>query len=204
MLERLGTADGGLDAEEASRRLAEGGPNAVRSHGARPLAVLARQLKNPLLLLVAAAVTSIVVGEHADAGIVLGIVGLSESLATQVLVIFIIRTRRVLFFHSCPSWPLLLTSLACVTLAALAPFLPTARLFGFTPLPRVFFVILAVLVLIYLGLVELGKSLFFRMEGHRRPSRPVALQLDSRTRRLRRLVTRWSRAVHAASPARTG
>ena len=81
MLERLGTADGGLDAEEASRRLVEGGPNAVRSHGARPLAVLARQLKNPLLLLlVAAAVTSIVVGEQADAGIVLGIVALSVGL----------------------------------------------------------------------------------------------------------------------------
>ncbi len=47
----------------------------MRSDGARPLVVLGRQLENPLLLLlVAAAITSIVGREHADAGIVLGIV----------------------------------------------------------------------------------------------------------------------------------
>jgi P-type Mg2+ transporter len=53
----------------------------VRTHGARPLAVLARQLNSPLLLLlVAAALVSIVVGQHADAGIILGIIGLSVGL----------------------------------------------------------------------------------------------------------------------------
>ncbi len=81
VLESLGSSQAGLSAEEAQRRLLQVGPNAVRSHGARPLAVLARQLNSPLLLLlVAAALVSIVVGERAGAGIILGIVGLSVGL----------------------------------------------------------------------------------------------------------------------------
>jgi hypothetical protein len=43
VLASLGSPAGGLDAEEARRRLAQVGLNAVRSHGARPPAVLARQ-----------------------------------------------------------------------------------------------------------------------------------------------------------------
>jgi Mg2+-importing ATPase len=57
------------------------GPNALRSHGARPVVVLMRQLRNPLLiLLVAAALTSFFVGERTSALIILGIMGLSVGL----------------------------------------------------------------------------------------------------------------------------
>jgi Mg2+-importing ATPase len=78
---RLGSADSGLTAEEAALRLLRVGPNAVRSHGARPLAVLWRQLRNPLLILLAAAtIASLVVGQRTDAIIILAIVGLSVGL----------------------------------------------------------------------------------------------------------------------------
>jgi hypothetical protein len=43
VLERLGSSDHGLSPEEASRRLAAVGTNAVLSHGARPLQVLWRR-----------------------------------------------------------------------------------------------------------------------------------------------------------------
>ncbi|MGZ4271698.1 MAG: cation-transporting P-type ATPase, partial [Solirubrobacteraceae bacterium] len=77
----LRSARAGLTSAEAAARLAQIGPNALRSHGARPLAVLTRQLRNPLLiLLVAAAVTSMFVGEKTDAAIILGIIGLSVGL----------------------------------------------------------------------------------------------------------------------------
>ena len=49
VLEQLDSTAQGLSSDEASRRLAEIGPNALRSHGARPLEVLARQFKNPIL-----------------------------------------------------------------------------------------------------------------------------------------------------------
>ena len=74
------TADG-LSSNEARARLAQIGANALRSHGARPLAVLARQLRNPLLiLLVGAALTSFAVGERTSALIILLIICLSVGL----------------------------------------------------------------------------------------------------------------------------
>ena len=63
-LSRLGSGIEGLSSEEAQRRLEAAGPNALRSHGAQPLRVLTRQLRNPLLiLLLAAALTSFFVGD---------------------------------------------------------------------------------------------------------------------------------------------
>jgi P-type Mg2+ transporter len=50
-----------------------------------------------------------------------------ESLATQSLVIFAIRTRRVPFFQSRPSTPLIVSTLACVTVGVLLPFSPLAQ-----------------------------------------------------------------------------
>ena len=44
-----------------------------------------------------------------------------ESLATQTLVIFAIRTRRIPFFRSRPRVPLLLAALAVVTVGAALP-----------------------------------------------------------------------------------
>lgn len=53
----------------------------MRGHGARPWRVLLRQVENPLLvLLVAAALTSLLVGEHLDALIILAIIALSVGL----------------------------------------------------------------------------------------------------------------------------
>jgi P-type Mg2+ transporter len=81
VLERLESTAAGLSHDEASARLAEVGANALRSHGARPLAVLVRQLRNPLLiLLVAAALTSFAVGERTSALIILLIICMSVGL----------------------------------------------------------------------------------------------------------------------------
>jgi Mg2+-importing ATPase len=81
VLKRLGSTARGLSLDEVRVRLARVGPNALRSHGARPLAVLVRQLRNPLLiLLVAAALTSFAVGERTSAAIILAIICMSVGL----------------------------------------------------------------------------------------------------------------------------
>jgi Mg2+-importing ATPase len=84
-----------------------------------------------------------------------------ESLATQTLVIFAIRTRRVPFFRSHPSLPLTLAALGVVTLGALLPATPLAHTLGFQPLPGGFFAALAGMVVGYLALIELGKQIFY-------------------------------------------
>jgi Mg2+-importing ATPase len=85
-----------------------------------------------------------------------------ESLATQSLVIFVIRTRRVPFFRSRPSTALLVTTLVCVAIGAALPFTPLAGALGFTALPPAFFGILGAMVALYLVLVEAVKALFYR------------------------------------------
>jgi len=84
-----------------------------------------------------------------------------ESLATQVLVIFVIRTQGNPL-RSRPSLPLALTSLAVVGTAVLLPFTPLGTLLGFEPLPLLFFIVLVPLVATYLVAVELVKRWFFR------------------------------------------
>src|SRR6266542_1684291 len=84
-----------------------------------------------------------------------------ESLATQTLVIFAIRTRRIPFLRSHPSLPLTLAALGVVTAGALLPATPLAHTLGFQPLPGGFFAALALMVACYLALIEVGKRLFY-------------------------------------------
>ncbi|PWB45626.1 MAG: magnesium-translocating P-type ATPase [Nitrosomonadales bacterium] len=84
-----------------------------------------------------------------------------ESIATQVLVIFVIRTRRNPL-RSRPNLWLSLTSIGIVAAAMLLPFTPYAHYLGFTPLPAEFFPLLLGLMLAYLVLVEGGKRWFYK------------------------------------------
>ncbi len=118
-----------------------------------------------------------------------------ESLATQSLVIFVIRTRRVPFFRSRPSLPLTLAVFAVVATGALLPATPLAEPLGFRPLPGAFFAALAGMVVAYLALIELAKWLFYRLpppSPHRRP--------HPGRRHLRRRAAYFS----TASPASSG
>jgi Mg2+-importing ATPase len=84
-----------------------------------------------------------------------------ESLATQVLVIFVIRTRANPL-RSRPSSILTATSLAVVAAATALPYTVLGARLGFVPVPGLFFLILAGMVVVYLGFVEVGKRWFYR------------------------------------------
>ena len=86
-----------------------------------------------------------------------------ESMATQVLVIFVIRTRRNPL-RSRPNRWLALTSLAVVATAMTLPFTVLAPYLGMTPLPLAFFGLLLALLLAYLLMVEGGKQWFYRQQ----------------------------------------
>ncbi|HMK13267.1 MAG TPA: cation transporting ATPase C-terminal domain-containing protein, partial [Acidimicrobiales bacterium] len=110
-----------------------------------------------------------------------------ESLATQSLVIFIIRTRRVPFWRSRPSGLLIAASLSVATVGAVLPFTPLGDTLGFTPLPAGFFAVLVVMIVTYLGVAELGKREFYRYLGG-----PVTLRHAARDRRTRRRAARFT------------
>jgi Mg2+-importing ATPase len=86
----------------------------------------------------------------------------AESLATQALVIFVIRTRRSPF-KSRPSRALATAALSVSALGLALPFVPpVAAVLGFALPPRPFFWILPVTVALYLATVEGVKRWFFR------------------------------------------
>jgi Mg2+-importing ATPase len=90
-----------------------------------------------------------------------------ESLATQTLVLFVIRTMRNPW-RSRPSRALTATTLAMVAVGLLLPYTPAARPLGFTPLPGSYFAFLAAATATYLLLVELVKHRLFRPPGSAR------------------------------------
>ena len=84
-----------------------------------------------------------------------------ESLATQTLVIYVIRTMSNPL-KSRPSRPLLITSLLVVAVGALLPFSGLAEPLGFAPLSGSFYLFVTVATLVYLLLVQLAKGLLWR------------------------------------------
>ena len=84
-----------------------------------------------------------------------------ESLATQTLVLFVIRTAGRPWSNR-PSLPLASTTILIVIAGLVLPFSPLARPLGFVPLPAPFFLFLAAAVISYLILVELVKARLVR------------------------------------------
>ena len=88
-----------------------------------------------------------------------------ESLFTQVLVVLVIRTRLSPFWRSRPSRPLTGAILGALAAAVIIPLSPLGPVLGFAALPPAFWLLLAVLVTAYLGLVELVKRRFEPQAG---------------------------------------
>jgi len=87
-----------------------------------------------------------------------------ESLATQTLVLFVIRTAGNPF-RSRPSVALLGTVLACVAIGLVLPATPLGAGFGFVPLPLGFYAFLAGATATYLSLVQFVKRHFMEAKA---------------------------------------
>jgi Mg2+-importing ATPase len=94
-----------------------------------------------------------------------------ESLATQVLAVFVIRTRaRALGSRPHPALALM-AGLVLVVAAGL-PFTPAGEWFGLVPLPGLFYASLAGMTGAYLVLLEAAKHRFYASSARRRIAAP--------------------------------
>jgi Mg2+-importing ATPase len=80
-----------------------------------------------------------------------------ESLMTQTLIIHVIRTNLIPFVQSRASWQLTLTTLLIMVLGAFLPYSPLAPALGFVPLPSLFWPLLLLTLLCYVGLTQVIK-----------------------------------------------
>ena len=115
-----------------------------------------------------------------------------ESIATQTLVVYVIRTRRVPFFKSRPSLPMLFVPTGAALVGAILPYTGLAHLLGFTPLPTTFFLLLFGMVVVYLILVEVAKTRFYRAPHAKTPA-PASTHTERLERRIRRRASRFVR-----------
>ena len=86
-----------------------------------------------------------------------------ESFWTEVLVIFVIRTRRIPFVTSRPGKWLTILTLSCVAVGTIVPFTRLGAFLGFTALPVHYWLLLVLMVATYLLLVDAGKVFFYRV-----------------------------------------
>ncbi|WP_253202063.1 magnesium-translocating P-type ATPase [Subtercola sp. PAMC28395] len=116
-----------------------------------------------------------------------------ESIATQTLIIFAIRTRRVPFLRSRPSIALAAASLGVVALGIWLPFSPFAGFLGFATLPPPFFLVLLGMIVVYLFFVELAKLWFFSRAAQQSPQRaPRAPRQHTHPSRISRRAARFT------------
>jgi Mg2+-importing ATPase len=86
-----------------------------------------------------------------------------ESFWTEVLIMFVIRTRRIPFFSSRPGKWLTILTLSCVAFGTILPFTFLGGFLGFVPLPVDYWALLILMVVTYLFLVDLGKMFFYKI-----------------------------------------
>ena len=87
-----------------------------------------------------------------------------ESLATQTLVLFVIRTMGNPF-RSRPSRSLTITTLLIVAVGMALPATPVASFLGFTSVPSSYLAFLVPATVMYLALVDMAKRLLARRLG---------------------------------------
>jgi Mg2+-importing ATPase len=85
-----------------------------------------------------------------------------ESLMTQTLIIHVIRTNKIPFLQSRASRPLMLTTVCIMAFGAWLPYSPVAPALGFTPLPPLYWPILALTLLAYMALTQTIKVWLLR------------------------------------------
>ena len=88
-----------------------------------------------------------------------------ESLLTQTMIVWVLRTNRIPFLQSRPSTGLMLTTLCVMGVAIALPYSPFAHAIGLVPLPPIFWAWMAAFCSIYFILTHYVKTWFNRRFG---------------------------------------
>jgi Mg2+-importing ATPase len=85
-------------------------------------------------------------------------------LMTQTLIIHVIRTNKIPFLQSRASLALTATTLSIMAIGIWLPYSPLAAALGFTRLPPLYWPILLLTLLSYMGLTQVIKTWLLRKQ----------------------------------------
>ncbi len=104
-----------------------------------------------------------------------------ESVMTEVLIIWVMRTWNP-FYRSLPSRPLLLAMVLVLVITLALPYSPLSGMLGLTPLPVSSIALLGLITVLYAGVSEFTKKLFYvRVFGKQMPHGKATLYAPART-----------------------
>ena len=89
-----------------------------------------------------------------------------ESLVSQTLIIYIIRTNKIPFIQSWPSKTLLTATLVIAMIGCYLPFSPLANILKLTPLPLLYWFLLMGMIVLYFIVTQTLKNWFNRRYQH--------------------------------------
>jgi Mg2+-importing ATPase len=84
-----------------------------------------------------------------------------ESVISASMIVLVIRSRKP-FFRSQPGKYLLIATLSIFAVTLILPFTPLAGIFGFSPLPIHFLLLIGLIVLCYIFTAEIVKKWFYK------------------------------------------
>lgn len=87
------------------------------------------------------------------------------GLLTQTLIVHMIRTPKIPFIQSCASLPVLIMTFVAVCIGIFLPMGPLANYFQLQALPVTYFLYLPVILLAYMGLTQLMKTIYVKRYG---------------------------------------
>jgi len=88
------------------------------------------------------------------------------SLWTQTMVVYMLRTEKIPFIQSLPSFPVLTLTLAAIVFGTIVPYTPLGARLGMAPLPSIYFwIVLLPCQMSYLALAQYVKTIFIKRYG---------------------------------------
>lgn len=88
-----------------------------------------------------------------------------ESLITQTLIVYVIRTKKIPFIESTPSLPLIFATVMTVTIGIFLPYSRLADKLGFVPLPGIYWIWIIFFMFSYVVITQSVKSWFYKKFG---------------------------------------
>ena len=88
-----------------------------------------------------------------------------ESLLSQTVIVYMLRTQKIPFIQSRIGWPLLATTMAVMVVGVLLPMGPLAHYFRLQALPLAYFPFLVVFLLVYVLLIQAMKRFYTKRYG---------------------------------------